>query len=184
MSMLMAGHHPERFSAVSAWVGISDLAEWYRFHLKDGKPQRYAQMTLNSLGGPPDESAERDAEYRDRSPIFHLHRVGDLPIELQAGIRDGHTGSVPTAHTLKAFNVIAKAHGTTQISDDEIERLWRRGGTIPALSKAATAEPRKVFFTRKSGSARVMIFDGGHEGIPGPACEWLTKQKRDTLRAK
>ena len=49
MAMLMAGHHPDRFSAVSAWVGISDLSEWYRFHVKDGKPQKYAQMILKSF---------------------------------------------------------------------------------------------------------------------------------------
>ena len=183
MSMLMAGHHPNRFSAVSAWVGISDLAEWYRFHVKDGKPQRYAQMILSSLGGAPGVDAARDADYRDRSPLFHLHRVGDLPIELLSGIRDGHTGSVPPSHTLRAFNVIAKAHGTEQITDDEIESLATRGGTMPALSTEKAAAKREVFLHRSSGNARVTIFDGGHEGLPGPACDWLAKQQRDTLRA-
>ncbi|MDG1895098.1 MAG: prolyl oligopeptidase family serine peptidase, partial [Fuerstiella sp.] len=57
MAMLMAGHHPDRFSAVSAWVGISDLPEWYRFHVKDGRPQRDAQMILKSFGGPPGADA-------------------------------------------------------------------------------------------------------------------------------
>ena len=184
MSMLMAGHHPERFSAVSAWVGISDLAEWYRFHVKDGKPQRYARMILSSLGGAPGESADRDAEYQDRSPLFHLHRVGDLPIDIHSGIRDGHTGSVPTAHSLLAFNVIARAHGTKPISDTEIEELKQRGGKVPSLSTDAATREREVFLRRESGHARVTIFDGGHEGLPGPACEWLANQQRDTLRAK
>ena len=63
MAMLMAGHHPDRFSAVSAWVGISDLSDWYRFHVKDGKPQKYAQMILKSFGKPPGEDVATDAEY-------------------------------------------------------------------------------------------------------------------------
>ena len=29
MSMVMAGHSPETWTAVSAWVGISDLADWH-----------------------------------------------------------------------------------------------------------------------------------------------------------
>ena len=61
MAMLMAGYHPDRFSAVTAWVGISDLADWYRFHVKDGKPQNYARMVLASCGGPPGQSAAIDA---------------------------------------------------------------------------------------------------------------------------
>ncbi|MCA9113056.1 MAG: prolyl oligopeptidase family serine peptidase, partial [Planctomycetaceae bacterium] len=53
MSLLMAARHPERFSAVSAWVGITDLTKWYEFHTKDGEPGRYAQMVAASCGGPP-----------------------------------------------------------------------------------------------------------------------------------
>ncbi len=72
MTMLMAGHHPDRFSAASAWVGISELADWYRFHLKDGEPQNYARMILKSLQDKPGASAEIDAEYRDRSPVYWI----------------------------------------------------------------------------------------------------------------
>jgi len=181
MAMLMAGHHPEHFSAVSAWVGISDLAKWYAFHRRDGKPGRYAEMVLKSLGGPPGESDKRDADYRDRSPWFHLHKIGQLPIELCAGVRDGHTGSVPIMHTLRAFNVIAKAADTAQVSDAEINQLWKDGKLsrpLPLDVQTDETYGREIVLRRTSRRARVTIFDGGHEGFPLPACDWLSQHTR------
>src|SRR5262245_4625447 len=35
MTMLMAGRHPEPWAAASAWVGISDLRDWYMSHSGD-----------------------------------------------------------------------------------------------------------------------------------------------------
>src|SRR5699024_8470205 len=110
-------------TAVSAWVGISDLAEWHRFHTRTGTPSNYAKMIVASCGGAPGDSPEVDAEYRARSPIHHLSRAAGLPIDLNAGVHDGHTGSVPVAHTLRAFNVLAKANGGTAIGEDEIAQL-------------------------------------------------------------
>jgi pimeloyl-ACP methyl ester carboxylesterase len=184
MSMLMAGHHPTRFSAVSAWVGISDISEWYRFHLKDGEPQNYARMILKSLGGPPGESPDRDADYRDRSPVFHLNRVGDLPIEVSAGIRDGHSGSVPISHSLLAWNEIVRATDGQPVSADEIQRLTRLGGQAVQLTAALDNLPvdeslgRKIVLRNSHGGSRVTIFDGGHEGIAAAACDWLSRHDR------
>lgn len=183
MAMLMAGHHPDRFSAVSAWVGISDLSDWYRFHVKDGKPQKYAQMILKSFGKPPGEDVATDAEYRDRSPLFHMHRVGNLPVDIHAGVNDGHTGSVPVRHSLQAFNEIARTHGSARVTDAEIESLWTdRRLTNPRPSDTAEdlSYGRKIFLRRKSGQSRVTIFDGGHESLTAPACDWLALHRRET----
>ncbi len=182
MAMLMAGHHPDRFSAVSAWVGITDLAQWYRFHLKDGVPQRYAQMILDSLGGPP--SGSTMSQYRDRSPIFHLHRAVDVPLDIAAGVNDGHTGSVPVKHSLDAFNIVARANGETLISDAEIQQLSRQRRLeqpLPSDTVTDKSLGRKIFLRRSSGNARVTIFDGGHEGLAVPACDWLNQQVRQTV---
>ena len=187
MAMLMAGHYPHRFSAVSAWVGISDLAEWYRFHTRDGTPGRYARMILKSLGGRPGEDQQRDADYRDRSPVFHLQNTGDLPIDLYAGVNDVHTGSVPILQTLRAYNVIAEAHGTRLVSDREIEELSAPGKLSSPLASDQARDPtlkRAIFLRRRSQSARVTIFDGGHEGLPGPTGSWLEQQRRRTAAAR
>lgn len=183
MSMLMAGHHPERFSAVSSWVGISDLADWYRFHLKDGVPQRYAKMVAASLSGVPGESPEIDAEYRDRSPLFHLHRVGDLPISIYAGVEDGHSGSVPITHALHAFNAIAAAHDHPRITGDEIHQLRNAKKLLRPQADDLMPDPgfeRATLLRRSSGNAHVTIFDGGHESLAPAACDWLAKQRRAT----
>lgn len=183
MAMLMAGHHPDRFSAVSAWVGISDIAEWYRFHVKDGVPQNYARMILKCFGAPPGSSPEVDAEYYDRSPLFHLHQVDDLPVDIYAGVNDGHTGSVPVRHSLRAFNEIAKTHGTELISEAEMQSLWSdRRLQQPRDSDTAPDKTlgREILLRRTSGDSRVTIFDGGHESVTTAACVWLQGRRRET----
>ena len=181
MSLLMAGHHPEQFSAVSSWVGPNDLADWHRFHVKDGKPQKYAQMIEASLGGPPGASQAIDDDYRDRSPVFQLSRVADLPVSIWAGVKDGHTGSVPISHSLRAFNTIASAHGTSQITQQEIEALSVRM-RLPNPTESDSAEDltlgRKIQLRRTSGRSVVTIFEGGHESVPEAAFAWLEQQRR------
>jgi poly(3-hydroxybutyrate) depolymerase len=181
MAMLMAGHHADRFSAVSAWVGISDLTAWYEFHLKDGKPQRYAQMILASLGGAPGSDHIIDADYKDRSPLFHLHRTGELPLQICAGINDGHAGSVPITHSLSAFNVIARAQNVEVVSDADISDLSQRkriGSVTRGEANGSTAFGRDIVFQKSAGPTTVVIFEGGHEGLPPPASDWLSDQSR------
>ncbi|MFK7778369.1 MAG: prolyl oligopeptidase family serine peptidase [Gimesia sp.] len=183
MTMLMAGHYPDRFSAASAWVGISDLADWYRFHVKEGVPQNYAKMILKSLQGKPGTSSKIDAEYRDRSPLYWIENATSLPLDLNAGVTDGKTGSVPFAHTIRAFNVLAKQNQTTSVSKEEIKQLWDDGTLkLPEPTDQAIDETYDcdIHLRRNSRLARVTIFEGGHEGLPQPACEWLSKQIRDT----
>jgi len=183
MSMLMAGHHPDRFSAVSSWVGISDLALWYRFHTKDGKEGRYAQMIRACCGGPPGSSKEVDAQYHDRSPIFHLQNVGNLPVDLNTGVRDGKDGSVPIHHTLRAYNVIAQSLDEPTIPVATMDQLWRDSKLAnpqPGDEVADKSFPCKIFLRRHAKSSRVTIFDGGHEAHPAAAAAWLENQKRAT----
>lgn len=181
MAMLMAGHHPDRFSAVSAWVGISDLAEWYRFHSPDGKPQRYAQMILKCLGDAPGQSKTVDDDYRDRSPVFHLHQAKGLPVDIAAGVHDGHSGSVPVAHSLQAFNQLAQIYNAPQISEVEMQQLWsdRKLAASTASDLVSAADyPRTVYLRRSAGPSRVTIFEGGHESLPDVACNWLQQHHR------
>ncbi|MEZ6124315.1 MAG: prolyl oligopeptidase family serine peptidase [Planctomycetaceae bacterium] len=181
MAMLMAGHHPDQFTAVSAWVGISDLADWYQFHCRNGEPQKYAKMILKSLGQPPGSDAETDADYRDRSPVFHLQHAARLPVDLWAGVNDGHAGSVPVSHTLKAYNVLAAAQGAPTVTDVEMEQLWTdRKLKLPTDEDTVTDATlgREIRLRRTAGASRVTIFEGGHESIPAAACEWLANQHR------
>ncbi len=183
MTMLMAGHHPDRFTAASAWVGISNLAEWYKFHTRTGKPGRYATMVAKSLRGSPGTSKAVDEQYRDRSPLFHLHQATKLPLDINAGVKDGKTGSVPIMHSLNAFNVVARAGGHAGIPQAEIDELWHNERlSSPQRSDLERDKTlgKEIRLRRTAGKARVTIFDGGHESVPDAACEWLLRFKSPT----
>jgi len=167
--------------------GISNLADWYRFHTKEGKPEHYARMILSSLGNAPGISKAIDLDYRNRSPIFHLKKTGTLRIDLNAGVKDGHAGSVPIFQTMRAFNVIAKANKKQTISENEMNQLWDNGFLkTPTASDLAEDKTytRKIYLQRSAGPARVTIFEGGHESLPQTACQWLSLQCRETSLEK
>jgi dipeptidyl aminopeptidase/acylaminoacyl peptidase len=178
MTMLMVGCHPDLWAAASAWVGISDLAAWHARHA-DG---RYGQMLRASCGGRPGDSPEVDEQYRLRSPRTHLHRADDVPLDLAAGIRDGHTGSVPIRHTLEAFNAIATAVGAPGISEAEMLQLSRPEGRLtnpqPGDEAADPTFGRAIYLRRYAGPSRVTIFEGGHEGLAAAAIAWLEQHVR------
>jgi dipeptidyl aminopeptidase/acylaminoacyl peptidase len=179
MTMLMVGCHPQLWAAASAWVGISDLAAWHGLHADS----RYGAMLRASCGGRPGDRPEVDEQYRLRSPLTHLHRARNVPLDLAAGIHDGHRGSVPIRHTLEAYNVIARAVGAVPIGEDEIEQLSRPDGRLIELQPADQAVDaslgRAIHLRRHAGPSRVTIFEGGHEGIASAAIAWLEKHVRD-----
>lgn len=173
MTMLMAARYPDRWAAASAWVGISDLTAWHEKHA-DGK---YGAMLRKCVGGRPGTSDAIAKELHDRSPIHFLYQVGELPLDISAGIHDGHTGSVPIDHSLNAFNAIARGLGQQLISPDEIKQLLRKDGRLESPQPGDELyDPmlgRQVYLRRSAGNSRVTIFEGGHEGIARAAMSWF-----------
>jgi dipeptidyl aminopeptidase/acylaminoacyl peptidase len=177
MSMLMAARYPAMWDAVSKWVGISDLARWYHEHVRDGVPQSYAQDIMACVGGSPGQ-AGADAELRKRSPLGQLAAAKDTPIDFNAGVDDGHSGSVPIHHTLKAFNEIARANGAAGVADVEIEQLTTLRRLLQPLDSDQVEDPafgRKILLRRYAGRSRVTIFQGGHEGLSTPTFDWFDR---------
>ncbi len=179
MTMLMAGLYPERWKAASAWVGISDLVSWHQKH-RNG---RYGKMIEKCCGGVPGESTSIDSEYRKRSPIHVIAGAAELPIEILAGIDDGHKGSVPIRHSIDAFNRICKASGNEIVTEKEIQELSKPDGRLQ-LPKASDlgfdrVMGRRYFLRRYSGSARLTIFDGGHESIAESTISWFSTHQSE-----
>jgi dipeptidyl aminopeptidase/acylaminoacyl peptidase len=178
MTMLMAGRAPEVWAAASAWVGISDLAAWHARHA-DG---RYGAMLRACCGGRPGDGPEVDRQYRVRSPLTFLHRAASLPLDIAAGVHDGHRGSVPVRHSLDAFNRIAGAVGAEGVSEQEIQQLSRPNGCLNEPRPSDQVEDpvwgRTIYLRRCAGKARVTIFEGGHESIPEAAVAWLEQHPR------
>ena len=105
-ALTLAGRRPDLWGGVSAWVGISDLTAWHAECKKSGR--KYWRDIEASCGGAPGSNATVDLEYRRRSPLTWLAAAKRVPLDINAGIRDGHDGSVPISHTLHAFNAIAE----------------------------------------------------------------------------
>ena len=178
MTLLMAGRHPEVWAAASAYVGISDLAAWHKLHAGD----RYGEMLRLSCGGAPGDSPEVDRQFRQRSPLTHLHRAADVALDINTGIHDGHTGSVPIRHSLDAFNVIARAGNYPPITEDEIQQLSRPDGRLEQPRESDLADDptygRAIYLRRQAGPVRVTVFEGGHEFLPAAAASWLDGKVR------
>lgn len=182
MTMLMAGRYPQLFTAASAWVGISDLSAWHALQAKRGT--RYQTMMEACCGGTPRDGKGIANEYLQRSPLTYLAAASDLPLDLAAGIDDGHEGSVPIDHTLRAFNCIVEAKGGELISEPEMTRLLRRQGLTQGAREFDPSWQREIHFRRRSDVTRVSIFAGGHEGLATGAIDWLARWRRSDADVK
>tara|TARA_Y100001934_G_C12372597_1_gene787311 strand:+ start:124 stop:1053 length:930 start_codon:yes stop_codon:yes gene_type:complete len=178
MSLLMAGRAPEVWAGVSAWVPISDLTAWHRE--TKARNMKYYRDIEKSCGGAPGKSKEVDLQYKRRSPLTHLPEAkGVVNLDINAGILDGHKGSVPVNHSLLAFNVVADK--ADQLTPRQIEEIVRTA-KIPESLEKPIEDPgygkKKPLFRRISGKARVTLFDGGHELVSSAALDWLAQQSK------
>ena len=173
-ALLMAGKRPDLWAAVSAWVPIVDLAAWYHESLERGSG--YDRSIVASCGGVPGDSPEVDKEYHNRSPIHFLARGGRVRVDIQAGIRDGHTGSVPVSHSIRAFNVLADE--ADRISQEHIEYMVRTATVPEELSGSSRDEAyggREILLRRSSKNVTLTLFAGGHEILFDVAFDWLKR---------
>jgi len=179
MALVMAHRTPQLWAGVSSWVPISDLAAWHQ-QCRDAQPPRgYYRDVEKSCGGPPGPAT--DAEYRKRSPLFHLAAAKGVALDINAGIHDGHTGSVPISHTLRAFNVLAEANGCREkaVAESDIAAMTSTRKVPESLAAERAADPgrkHKVLFSRSAGPARVVIFEGGHQIDVPAALNWLAQR--------
>jgi dienelactone hydrolase len=183
MALLTAGRNPQLWAGVSAWVPITDLARWYGECLQ--RQLKYAAEIEASCGGPPDQSEQIRSSYEQRSPVSVLAGAAGLAVEICAGIHDGHTGSVPLGHTLRGFNILARANGHKEklLTDRQIDWFERQKSVPVGLAGELEDDPdygeRKVLFRRAAGPVRVTVFEGGHEGIAEAAVNWLARQRKN-----
>lgn len=178
LALLIAGRARDLWAGVSAWVPIVDLQAWYR----ECRARRldYADQILRVVGGDPDASPAAARECAQRSPLTFLPNARGLAVDINAGIQDGHAGSVPISHSLLAFNSLAAP--ADRLTPEQV-REFTAAPRVPAGLAPPPADPsygnKPVLFRRASGSARVTIFDGGHEIIHEAAFAWLARQRRE-----
>jgi hypothetical protein len=177
MTLLGAGRAPHLWAAASVWCGIYDLRDWHAESLV--RVAHYSEMISQSCGGAPGDSPEISEQYRRRSPSAWLEAAKGLPFDLNTGIQDGHTGSVPDSQTLNAFNALSDP--AERIDPGHIAYITQNAA-IPESLQCDIVDPvysrRPVLFRRVSGNTRVTVFDGGHDMIPEAALAWLASQRK------
>jgi len=176
-SLLMAVKAPQIWAGVSVWAPLSDLEQWYYECM--ARKNKYAGDLVSSCGGKPNDSKKAADEYYKRSPIHFLKNVKRVKIDINEGIFDGHTGSVPISHALNAFNELAVI--TDRISKENIEYFVNEI-KVPLNLHGNYFDHyygmKKVLFRRESGNARITIFNGGHDLIPNAGLHWLKMQRK------
>jgi hypothetical protein len=176
-ALLMVGRSPETWAGASAWVPIVDLKAWYDQCRAAGR--RYYRDIAASCGGAPGDSDAVDEQYRKRSPITWLAAAKEVPLDINAGIRDGHDGSVPVSHALRAFNAVADEKD--RITDAEQEYMDKYAA-VPYRLRESVEDPsygsKYPMLRRYSGNARLTVFKGGHEIIQSAALAWLARLDR------
>ena len=183
-TLLLAGRHPELWTAVSAWCPISDIAAWYDECLPKKRYKGYSAHILKACGGDPSKDAKAKEQAKKRSPLTYLANAAKLKVDISTGIHDGHifagrNGSVPVSQTLNAFNILAKPED--KISAEDIAFMTETQ-QIPEKFGTPETDPsfgeNTVLFRRQSNLARVTLFEGGHDCLPGPGLAWLARQNR------
>ena len=174
MALLMAGRHPELWSAVSAWCPISDLTEWCR-HTRS---RRYAKQIIANLKGDPRTDPEAAKEAAKRSPITCLAAAKTVPLDIATGIHDGHRGSVPISQALNAFNAVAAPEDRIPEADIRLMTQQERAPEGPAPAPDPGYGERQLHFRRISGNTRVTIFEGGHDILSDYGFAWLSRQRK------
>ncbi len=175
-SLLMAGRAANLWAGVSAWVPIGDIRAWWE-HC-NGK-LRYARDIEGAVGGKPDTSEKAAEECVKRSAVTYLHKAGGVNLDINAGVHDGYTGSVPFSQSLYAFNKVVPEKD--RIAAKLIETFYQTR-RLPEQLPKADADPlygqKQPIFRKTSGNTRVTIFEGSHEIIHEAALNWLAQQRK------
>ncbi|MCE5251777.1 prolyl oligopeptidase family serine peptidase [bacterium] len=182
MALLSAGNSPSTWTAVSAWVPISDLSQWHRETEERGLA--YAADIEHICDGTPGSSKNVDREYQKRSPLTNLWRAHIIPMDINAGIHDGHAGetggegSVPVGHSIRAYNELVKASGKTAdiIPEDVIYSIEHEQQIPDGFERRTIEDPaygRRIHLRRVSGLSRLTLFEGGHEILYEAVFDWF-----------
>jgi poly(3-hydroxybutyrate) depolymerase len=173
MSLLLAGRHPDKVTAVAAWGPPYDLIEFYRQSVAAGR--HYAPDIIAACGGDPTESSAAEEDCLNRSPLSYLDtaREEQVPVYIAQGI---HDQLLSPFHGASAFNQLAEP--ADQLSEDQLAAI--AGGAIPDdLSGSIGIEtyfgegdPAPVF-ARQSAAAWLVFFDKDHDMAYGPTLRWF-----------
>ena len=176
-SLLMAGRTPKAWAGISSWCPISDVEAWHDQCLPKEGCRPYAMEVEAAVGGNPNENLLAHLRCEERSPLTWLPAAANqVTLDINTGIHDGHTGSVPVSHAVRAFNAVASPEDRiaesdiqTMVETQTVPSHLRWNGTDPAYGKYT------VLLRRVSGRVRLTLFEGGHDLVLPAALAFLDK---------
>jgi dienelactone hydrolase len=176
-TQLLAGRTPEIWAGISSWCGIADVAAWHAETTGAGR-KNYAANIEGAIGGAPDATDTTTAEAVHRSPLTWLAHAAPVPLDLNHGIDDGRTGSVPFSHSLRAFNAVVPE--SARLPGDAIAGWYADPATLPRDPglKDPLYGANPPLFRKTHVNTRVTIFQGGHEILHEAALNWLAAQRK------
>lgn len=176
-TQLLAGRMPGVWAGISSWCGIADIAAWHAETTAAGR-LNYAGHIVGAIGGEPDASETTMAEAAHRSPLTWLGNADSVPLDLNHGITDGRSGSVPFTHSLRAFN--AAVPEPARIPEASITAWYADPSSLPRdpTLRDALYGAHPPLFRKVHGNTRVTIFEGGHEILHEAALNWLAAQRK------
>jgi predicted esterase len=183
MSLIMAGLYPEKFTAALAWVPVYDLNDWYGSLQLSGQyfAGRYKADIEASCGGNPQTDISAREECMKRSPSYYLEgaRGKGVRFFISGGVEDRF---VPPSHAIRAFNDLAAEN---EMITEPHYLFVDEAETLPDGLKGEAEENRffeeaglPVVFSRTSGGATLILFDGGHDMVYNAGLNWLSQQRQ------
>lgn len=178
MSLLLAGRHPDKVTAVAAWGPPYDLIDFYSESLDAGL--HYAADIEAACGGDPTDESGAEEDCLHRSPATHLDtaREEQVPVLIAQGI---HDSILSPTHGAEAFNQLAAEDD--RFSEEQLETIGQ-GGVPDDLSEPVSAEsffgegdPTPVL-SRSSGPVLLVFFDADHEMAYHPTLRWFAEDPR------
>lgn len=154
----------------NAWVGISNLVDWY--YQSKGRKAKYA----DDLEKVATRNGEIDWEVLEkRSPLllpFPKAKRINATMHIYAGIHDGYTGSVPITHSISFYNKIA-----SQLFPEANENLVADSTTIslvtmqmnPLADTTMKLNGRSIHLQKEVKGLHLTVFEGGHEMLVSSA---------------
>ena len=157
----------------SAWVGISDIEEWY-LECK-GRQLKYARdlewVTTSGIGFNATDARKRSPRFMQYQP--ELREVAT--VRIYPGIHDGYIGSVPITQSVNMFNKLLMAmypHEFSLLVPDSLKvaLLEKRIDHPASLGKLGG---RDIHLQRWLPNLSLTVFEGGHEMLAPQALSLL-----------
>jgi pimeloyl-ACP methyl ester carboxylesterase len=178
MALLLAGRHPDKVTAVSAWGPPHDLVDFYDFSRRGGRA--YANHISVACGGDPRVAGPVQEECLRRSPVTYLDTAQDheVPVFIAQGIGDPY---VHPSGAADVFNPLADPEDRLSAADVDGFGQGIVPGGLPDWTTTATffgaGDPAPVF-ARQSGSALLVYFAARHDMVYNATARWFASDPR------